>query len=306
MKCKNKGKDTKMNMRFETQVLNDPLCESAGITLSVARLDLIHPVVSGNKLFKLHYFIQQAFNSETKHIITFGGAYSNHLVATAFAARENGLSSTGIVRGEQPEQESHTLSACRSYGMKLKFVSRSEYSVMQEEKALENLQIETGAIVVPEGGYHSAGAKGASLIMEQVDKRVNFICVPAGTATTSAGILLGASPHQMVCVFPVIKGMNDLSSRIAFLTGGAPLTAPVIFPEYHEGGYAKYTQELLRFMNSFYAAHGIPLDFVYTGKMMSGVFKEIKKGTFPVDTHILCLHTGGLQGNVSVADQLIF
>lgn len=287
------------NISFEE--LQNSLLDDKKLRLTIARLDKIHPVVSGNKIFKLHYFLEEGLASAHKTICTFGGAYSNHLVATAFACKEAGLKSIGIVkRGEG--KPTYTLSECIKYGMELHFVKRDEYKSVQDEN-----KISGNYILIPEGGYHPTGAKGAALIMNSISHLMaSHVCTPVGTATTLAGLLQNRSNQEIIAV-PVIKNMTDIQERINFLNGGNTSYRPHVLDEYHFGGYAKRTSELLDFMNQLYKLFNIPTDFVYTGKLMFAVFDKIKKGFFPEGSHIVCLHTGGLQGNLSLpVNSLIF
>lgn len=273
------------------------------IRVSVLRLDLLHPVISGNKLFKLHYFLQDAITNDTPALLSFGGAYSNHLVATAYAAHLLNKKSIGIVRGEAAPVLSHTLQHCREYGMQLQFVSRDQYRTLQDPGKLSALTgIYGPCTIIPEGGYHPLGAKGAGLILEGIDqKEYTHIAAATGTATTLAGLLMSSTDPLRVCAYQVLKGMNDLPERLQYLTGDDTLIQKVtIINDYHFGGYAKHTPGLLGFMNRCWQEFGLPLDFVYTGKMMYGVFEDVKKGVYPEGSSILCIHTGGLQGNGTV------
>lgn len=293
---------------LEFQKVFHPDFEEKKVQLTIARLDKLHPVVSGNKLFKLHYFLKEATASHKK-ILTFGGAYSNHLVATAYAANELGIPAIGLVRGEKPPEESHTLQLCRKYGMHLEFIPRTEYKNIHEPYFLNQIQNDHGeCIIIPEGGYHPLGAKGASLIMERLHiKDPTHICVPVGTATTLAGLLSGAKEKQQIIGFPVLKNLTDIGSRISWLIGKNYLDKLKIIDEYHFGGYAKATNELISFMNVFYKDHQVPLDFVYTAKMMFGTMIKIGLRYFPEGSNIICLHTGGLQGNNSLQnDTLVY
>lgn len=281
------------------------------IGLMVARLDKIHPVVSGNKLFKLHYFLEEAL-LHNKPVVTFGGAYSNHLAATAYACREAGLPCTGIVRGEAPARLSPTLQGCIQDGMKLIFISREEYGRMSANMngSADSYReaIEVNSLIIPEGGYHPLGARGASLITDLTAKAgADYIITAVGTATTLAGILLKASPHQQVIAIPVLKNFTDIHERLLYLNGQMDYKNLHIWNEYHFGGYAKKTPELIQFMNELYSQFGLPTDFVYTAKMLFAVMDKIKNNYFPPGCRILCLHTGGLQGNQSLpGGSLIF
>ncbi len=285
------------------QQLNDDLFYQKQVHLSVLRLDAIHPVVSGNKLFKLHYFLQTAIQHSYEGIVTFGGAYSNHLVASAFACKIAGLKCTAIVRGEQPAFLSHTLTSCRNeYDMVVKFISRKQYEEREQPFFAKDLQLEyPNYLIVPDGGYHPMGAAGAALIMDLIDEDATHICCAVGTATTLAGLLLGKKENQQIIAIPVLKNMHDLQYRIEYLTNckysGKHLQ---IMQDYHFGGYAKKNQELIDCMNHGYQKYKLPTDFVYTGKLMHGVIDIIKNDFFPKGSKIVCLHTGGLQGNLSL------
>lgn len=291
------------------EVLKCQLFTTRKIQLSVLRLDKIHPVVSGNKLFKLHYFLEEAGAAAHKTLLTFGGAYSNHLVATAFACRLAGVKSIAVVRGEEPPALSHTLQHCVEYGMQLKFISRQAFARKEEAAFNQKIKDEFGhCTIVPEGGYHTLGAKGAALI-HQLFKPGTYshICTAAGTATTAAGLLMGSDAEKIICV-PVLKGMTDIEQRIAFCGNNTGSMERLhIFNEYHFGGYAKKTPALIAFMNAFWEQHRLPTDFVYTAKLFYGIMDKIKEGYFAAGSNILCLHTGGLQGNLSLPEgSLVF
>ena len=288
---------------FNHKIINQNL------SLTVLRLDKIHEDVSGNKLFKLHYFLEECLTSFHKTILTFGGAYSNHLVATAFLCNQKGIKSIGIVRGEEPQTLSPTLIRCKQFGMELKFVSREIYQRFDNDKQnfVELKMIYGEFTKVPEGGYHAKGAEGASLIMDIIKpEKFTHISTAVGTATTLAGLLLQKQIEQEIIAIPVIKNMTDISDRLNYL-GVNKNNKPTVFCDYHFGGYAKHTNELISFMNTFFAETHIPTDFVYTAKMMYGIYEKIKSGYFAAGSKIVCIHTGGLQGNKSLpAGTLIF
>lgn len=279
------------------------VCDEKRIEVSILRLDQIHPIVSGNKIFKLYYFINEAKSSEHKQIITFGGAYSNHLAATAFACKTEAIKSIGIVRGEEPAKLSNTLAFCRQNGMHLVFLDRSSYKETYTE-VFRNLFTEKYGphLLIPEGGFSQKGVKGAEMMMDMVDKNTySHICCAIGTATTFAGLINTAGNAQEITGFSVLKNLNDIEERLKNLHVIEPKKYSVI-NTYHFGGYAKKTKELIDFMNAFYKDNKIPLDFVYTGKMMFGVYDLIDKNYFPIGSNILCIHTGGLQGNESLPE----
>lgn len=283
---------------FDT--LNDNLLTKKNINLKVARLDKIHNEVSGNKIFKLHYFVEACLQSTNKTMLTFGGAYSNHLAATAFLCRQEGLHCIGIVRGEAAPDMSHTLMRCKKLGMQLLFVTREEYKALQTVDHRNILTDKFGeCTIVPEGGFAPAGAKGAALIMDILQQESpDYICTATGTATTLAGLLMNKKNDQQIISVPVIMNMTDINERVKHLTGLDE--HPIIFSEYHFGGYAKYTADLIAFMNNFFLQQEIPTDFVYTGKLMYAIMDQLKKGFFKNGSKIICLHTGGLQGNLSL------
>ncbi len=268
------------------------------VEVFMLRLDEIHPVISGNKLFKLIYFLEEAKKSTHKKIITFGGAYSNHLAATAFACKELKIESVGIVRGEKPKVLSPTLLFCLENEMQLEFTNRDSYRKINEKDFLEQLKNKYGEhILIPEGGFSIEGKQGAGLINEYFnDKDFTHVCVPVGTATTFAGLVDSNKNETEFMGFGVLKNFNDIEKRFAELKVNSQKKY-YFFNDYHFGGYAKKTDELIAFMNEFYKENKIALDFVYTAKMMFGVRDLIQKNYFPERCKILCIHTGGLQGN---------
>lgn len=295
------------NISFDKIITQET--SNQNLSLTILRLDQIHEDVSGNKLFKLFYFVDECLKSSHKTLLTFGGAYSNHLVATAFLCNQKGIRSIGIVRGEEPKNLSHTLARCKTLGMKLKFISRDAYQNFENNhEQVSLLQKEFGDFtIVPEGGYNATGAKGASLIMDIVNRQhFSHVCTAVGTATTLAGLLIKKENEQEIIAIPVIKNMHDINERLQFL-GVDVNEQPSIISAYHFGGYAKHTEELINFMNKFYTETQIPSDFVYTAKMMYAIYDKIKLCFFKSGSSILCIHTGGLQGNKSLpAGTLIF
>lgn len=289
-------------------VIKNDLLKKKKVELSMLRLDQVHPVISGNKLFKLVYFLCEAKESTHKTIITFGGAYSNHLSATAFASKQLNLKSIAIVRGEKPKVLSSTLLFCLEQGMKLDFVSRSFYHRKDEKKFLDGLQMKYGEyILIPEGGFSIKGKEGASLINEYfTDQDFDYVCLPVGTATTFAGIVEANKDETGIMGFPVLKNFNDIEKRFQELNVNHQKKY-FWAGDYHFGGFAKKTPGLISFMKSFYEQNKIELDFVYTAKMMFGIYDLISKKYFSPGSRILCIHTGGLQGNQSLLqEELIF
>lgn len=285
------------NIHIQTLACNFP--ELQHLKLYVLRLDKLHPVVSGNKFFKLCYYFDDIINNT---VITYGGAYSNHLVATAYACKERGIRCIGVVRGERPAHLSHTLQHCINFGMHLHFVGREAYNQRSSSDFINELKNIFGdATVIPEGGYDKKGAYGASEIMNYIGEDITHICCATGTATTLAGLLLKCKPYQQIIAVPVIKGVKDMEERLLYLTGRHFNTEQLhVEYNYHFGGYAKKDSGLMAFMNDLYIQHQLPTDFVYTAKMMFCVFELVKKQFFKPGSKICCIHTGGLQGNLSL------
>lgn len=278
-----------------------------GISVSILRLDLIHPVVSGNKIFKLKYYIESALNEKKQRLITFGGAYSNHLVATAFAAQQNGLKALGYVRGEAPEKLSDTLSDCLNYGMELKFVPRLDYDALQLDAIMRE---NTDAVVIPYGGHGRLGALGAREILAfETAQNFDTIMASCGSGTMGAGLLAALNNKQKLFLFSAMKNNFSIEAEIkSVLLKEEYLNKSFeINHHYHFGGFAKKDDHLLEFMNAFYKETTIPTDFVYTGKLVYGMNDMIQKQLIPRGSNILLIHSGGLQGNRSLKNkELIF
>ena len=296
------------NISIDT--LTDDAFTQKQVSVDILRLDKIHPVVSGNKLFKLYYFLEECIITDHKTLLTFGGAYSNHLAATSFACHSLGIKSIGVVRGEKTASLSETLKQCVAHGMQLKFISRTDYAGKEETSFISELQKEFGEfLLVPEGGYHKKGVQGAALILNSVaEYNYTHICIAVGTATTLAGLLLAAQPGQTITAFPVLKNFTGINKRLQYLLGDTiKLKQLQVHGNYHFNGYAKKNEPLIEFMNQCWQKFQLPLDFVYTAKMFYGVVDTIKKDHFPKGSKILCIHTGGLQGNLSLpVDTLLY
>ena len=286
--------------------LQSELFNKSKLSVSILRLDTIHPIVSGNKIFKLYYFLEEAKNSVHKKIITFGGAYSNHLAATAYACKKAAVKCIGFVRGEKPKHLSHTLLFCLQNEMQLEFISRDLYKKINDEQFLQSIKNKYGDhILIPEGGFSQKGVNGAKLICNYSNlKNFSHVCSPVGTATTFAGLINGSNNETKIIGFSVLKNLNDIEERLKFL-GVVSSKKYSVIHDYHFGGYAKKNPDLISFVNSFYQNNKIPLDFVYTGKMMFGVYDLIEKKYFPERSNILCIHTGGLQGNNSLPEGML-
>ncbi len=295
-----------LSATYRLQNIHDALLAQNDISLKVARLDEIHPIISGNKLFKLAPYMQELHPS-CKTIVTMGGSFSNHLVATASYCLDSNIRCFGLVRGEKPKTLSHTLMHCESLNMHLIYLDRSTYSNINafNYKTIQDIP-QQDVTFIPEGGYGIQGCEGASMIVEQlIPHQPSHIVTAIGTGTTFAGLIKSSPKKTRIVGIPVLKGMHDLYDRLHQLLPDIQFSAPTIFNDYHFGGYAKHQMDLIAFINQFYQLHQIPLDFVYTGKMMYGLFDQIKKGFFPKGSRIIALHTGGLQGNLSLPATLL-
>ncbi len=266
------------------------------ISVSIKREDLLHPFVSGNKFRKLKYNLLQAKEENQKTLLTFGGAFSNHIAAVAFAGKENGFKTIGIIRGDELRDkivENPTLSFAQNCGMQLEFVSRDDYRSKEETAFLDALKQKFGDFyLVPEGGTNALAIKGCQEILTEEDASFDYVCCAVGTGGTISGIINSILPHQKVLGFPALKG-DFLKEEIRNFATNENWT---LISEYHFGGYGKVNQELITFINSFYAQTQIPLDPIYTGKMVFGVMDLIQQNYFPEKAKILLIHTGGIQG----------
>lgn len=275
--------------------LSFPFLTEKNLHLDILRLDKIHAIVSGNKWFKLRYHIEAAKQAGATTVLTFGGAWSNHIIATAAACRMNALGSIGLIRGEEPELLSATLQKAKEMGMQLYFLNREEY----KSKTIPVTINREECYIIPEGGYDSKGAEGASTITDHYNKeRYTHICCAAGTGTMAAGLVKASPATATIIAISALKGYVELENDIRQLSGKSQAYLQVIH-DYHFGGYAKHDPELVQFMNNFFLQTGIPTDFVYTAKTCYAVLDMAQKDFFAAGSHVLIIHSGGLQGNES-------
>lgn len=274
------------------------------IRAEVLRLDLIHPFVSGNKWFKLRKHLERMNSEGINHLITFGGAYSNHIDAVAWCAKSMNVSVTGIIRGEKPLQVSHTLQNAASNGMDLIFVSRELYDEPGKQQLITSMKAKyPQAMFIAEGGFDEAGVEGAATILDglpQPQEYTDILCA-VGTSAMMSGLLRAAPSHTNVTGISVMKNNVQLNSDVMkFLPPGQPLPPYSINHEYHFGGYAKKTDKLIQFMNKLYEMENIATDFVYSAKLFYGFYDLLQKDFFPPGSRVLIIHCGGLQGNKSL------
>lgn len=288
-----------LNIPSPSHLLNSELLKNKQLKLWVKRDDLIHKDISGNKWRKLKYNIEAAKRQGDKQLLTFGGAYSNHIAATAAAGKMSGIKTIGVIRGNEFSSLNTTLSFAKENGMYLHFVSRKEYKKKTEDEFLKMLKDEFGPyFLVPEGGANEFGALGCAEILAEENEEYDFICCAAGTGTTASGILNTLNENQKLLVFPALKGGDELKSDILSYFDNANKECQLqMINDYHFGGYAKVSPFLIDFANLVYKEFQLPLDLVYTAKMMYGLLDLIQKDFFPLKSKILFIHSGGLQGN---------
>lgn len=302
----------------------DPLTcfSSSTIEASILRLDKLHPIVSGNKCFKLRYYIEEAISQSCSTIASFGGPYSNHLVALAYVAKENNLRSIGYVRATKEDTITPSLQEALAYGMHLEFIGRTHFQEIKNEilktnqhrsinlsntnnNNNNNTDYKKGAIYfIDEGGYGTIGAKGATTILNTKSKDCNTkdyttIIAAVGTGTMLAGLINAAEAHQDIIGIPVLKNEASIETEIKNLLkdSSKPFT---LLHSFHQGGYAKTNPALFEFMNQLWTLEKIPTDLVYTGKLLWAVDSLLKDNYFKEGSKILVIHSGGLQGNRSL------
>ncbi len=283
----------KIENSIDQQVL---LPNESGIDLFMKREDRIHPVISGNKYRKLKYNILEAKKYGFKKLLSFGGAFSNHIAAVASVGNEFDFDTIGIIRGEELQlkiSENPTLKYAQSCGMRFKFVDRASYREKNSLEFIDNLKKDFGSFyLLPEGGTNELAIKGCEEILTKDNDEFDFICCSVGTGGTISGLINSSKPHQQIFGFPALKG-DFLIKEIAKF---ADKSNWKLITDYHFGGYAKVNRQLIDFVNDFKMDTKIPLDPVYTGKMMFGIMDLIDQGFFPRGSKILAIHTGGLQG----------
>lgn len=302
--------DFTTQIEINNQKIHLPILEEKKIELYIKREDKIHPFVSGNKFRKLKYNILEAKNLEKKTLLTFGGAFSNHIVATAVAGNLSGFKTIGVIRGDELGNNlqetltnNSTLKKAHENGMYLHFVSREMYRNKTSKSFNNTLRKEFGNFyLIPEGGTNDLAIKGCEEILTKEDENFDYICVAVGTGGTISGLINSVKSHQEVLGFPALKG-DFLSDEIRKII--TKKNQWRLITKYHFGGYGKYTSELITFINQFFKETKIPIDPIYTGKLIFGVVDLIQQNQFRPNTKILMIHTGGLQGIEGFNDVLI-
>ena len=273
------------------------------VRLFIKREDLTHPEISGNKYWKMFYNVKKYLEKEVseRKIITFGGAFSNHIAAAAALGKEFGIKTLGVIRGNELEdswQENPTLFSAHQNGMSFRFVTRETYRY--KERLMAELQEEfPESLVVPEGGTNENAVEGIQYMLTDETKDFDYICSAVGTGGTVSGLSKFAQPHQKIIGFKAVKD-NSLENRIKNLSKKDNFT----LVDASDGGFGKITDENVRFINEFYQYFGIVLEPVYTGKMLRKIFEMIADDYFPANSKILAFHTGGLQGIEGMNEKL--
>lgn len=287
------------------------LLSRPSIQVNTLRLDLIHPIISGNKWYKLKFYLSEAKAAKAKVIASFGGPFSNHLVALAYAAKMNGLKSIGYVRSNENESVTPSLQEALNYGMKLIHLGRTQFQSKKNELLALNAENLNETYFLDEGGYGILGAKGASTIISDWESRktnaddtkqihnYDYIVCAVGTGTMIAGIINAAKNNLTIIGIPVLKNEGTINDEIDNLIQNK-FTNFTLLHEFHQGGYAKTTPSQIEFMNKLWEHNKIPTDIVYTGKVFYAVEQLLNQAYFKPDSKILIIHSGGLQGNRSL------
>ena len=298
--------DTIDDRKAVIQPINKFWYENKVAAIDMLRLDLLHPVVSGNKWYKLRLNVADAQEKGYKKLLTFGGGFSNHLVATAYAARMFGLQSVAIVRGKH-EVLTPTLRDCVDYGMELIFVTREDYNNKHMPEWLAGLVADFDSLyIIPEGGANEKGRAGAGLISWYIHDHYTHIATAVGSGTTLVGLRNKLPATYMLMGYAPMKDGKYMQAVMNEHIEPALQDKWQLFDEWHFGGFGKCPKELIGFINDFYRETTILLDIVYTGKMMYGIKQQLSDNYFSSSDRILCIHSGGLQGNVTVKEALIF
>jgi 1-aminocyclopropane-1-carboxylate deaminase/D-cysteine desulfhydrase-like pyridoxal-dependent ACC family enzyme len=281
--------------------LKHPLLDQLKVELEVLRLDQVHPTVSGNKFFKLKYNLAEALKQTHRQVLTFGGAYSNHIYATAAAAKLAGLQSIGIIRGELLDENNPTLKSAKDAGMILKGLSRELYRDKTHPEFIDQLRQEFGEFyLIPEGGTNVLAIQGTSEILSSSQFNFSHLATPIGTGGTFVGLANSIIPQQELLGISALKGegIQEEMKQLLQTHGIQPQGSLSIWTQYPHGGYAKWTSELIEFIHWFWESFGIPLDPIYTGKMAFACWDLLQKKYFNPGSRVLLIHTGGLQGNL--------
>lgn len=300
--------DLNINTKIQLQKIEDPIIKKSGVNLFVLRIDLSHPVISGNKWFKLKYNLAEIKDKGYKTILTFGGAYSNHIHATAGAGKLLKIKTIGVIRGEEYTHLNPTLLYAKENGMFLYYVNRTTYRDRNNPKFIQSLHDKFGEFYhLPEGGTNLLAVKGCSDIVDSLKIRFDYICCACGTGGTLAGIIAGLNGNKKALGFAVLKGADFLNKDIKGLLldySNKKLSNWQINQDYHFGGYAKINEELIEFVKRFKNVNKIPIEPIYTGKMFYGIYKLVEENYFQKGETIIAVHSGGLQGLAGLNERI--
>jgi len=294
--------DESFNLIPPVHTLEIDLGQGRKLAIDCLRLDQVHPFISGNKWYKLKHHILAADLAGKSSILSFGGAYSNHLHALAFAGQKLQIKTIGVIRGEKPKILSPTLQDCVEWGMSLQWLSRRDYrDVAPADCIADYAKKYPDTWIIPEGGSSEQGVLGVRELFERMwstdGMNYDVIACPVGSGATLAGIV-SANMGAVRCIgFSALKGVYDLESRVeANLSFARNVNPWEISHDYHFGGFAKINTRLTDFISDIHQTNDILLDPVYTGKMLYGLFEWVYQGRIKPDARILAVHTGGLQG----------
>jgi 1-aminocyclopropane-1-carboxylate deaminase/D-cysteine desulfhydrase-like pyridoxal-dependent ACC family enzyme len=278
------------------QKIEEKILEEKQVSLFIKRDDLLHPFINGNKWFKLKYNLLEVTEKNIERLLTFGGAYSNHISSFSFACKLFGFDGIVVIRGEEYPELNPTLEFVVNNGVKIHYVSRKMYRNKYDENFLNELKNHYGDFfLIPEGGSNQLAVEGCSEIVSNIELDFDFIFAACGTAGTLTGIAKSLKGNQKAIGVAVLKGADFLNDEVKRLSQNLKLNFEILL-NYHFGGYAKFNDELINFIKEFYLKHQIILEPIYTGKLIYAVYDLIEKDYFPRNSRIVAYHSGGLQG----------
>lgn len=300
--------DLNINNKIPLQKIEDPLIQKSDINLFVFRTDLNHPTISGNKWYKLKYNLVEIKQKGFNTLLTFGGAYSNHIHAAATAGKLLNIKTIGVIRGEEYNPLNPTLSSAKENGMLLHYVNRKTYKERKNPDFIQSLHEKFGEFyLLPEGGTNLLALQGCSEIVNNININFDLVCCACGTGGTLAGIIAGLNGNKKALGFAVLKGAEFLKTDVENLMSdysGKSYTNWEINQNYHLGGYAKINEELIKFVRWFREKNDIPIEPIYTGKMFYGIYKFAKENYFKPGETIIAIHSGGLQGLAGLNERI--
>lgn len=278
------------------------------VNVFMKRIDLVHPVISGNKWYKMKYNIVEMQNLGLNTMLTFGGAYSNHIHAAAHAGKIFGFKTIGLIRGEEHNPLNVTLQAAVDEGMELHYVDRTTFRKRETEDFLNSIKEQFGQVyILPVGGTNTIALKGCTEIIDQFDIDFDHICSASGSGGTFAGLVAGLNGRKHAIAFPALKGgefLEEVISELILEYTGKSFSNWKLNNDYHFGGFAKLSKELIEFTHKFNELNGFELDYIYTNKMMFGITDQINQGFFKSGETIVAIHSGGLQGNEGMKEKI--